>query len=102
MCLRLAIAVGLPYADFARVGEAAREFEVVFEDVVNASDDVGDDRLRRVVNAARLAQTWVVFGEESLVEVNHWVFASRPLAEVLKNPRHVRVREQRDEIVNRP
>ena len=84
------------------VGEAVGEAELVAQQPVDAADDVGDDRLGRVVDAAQFAQLRVVGGEEVLVEVHDRILLPCVLPEVLEDRRHVGTHEQQCEVVHDP
>ena len=88
--------------DRRRVGEAVRKPELVAQQPVDAAHDVGDDRLRRVVDAVLDLQLAVVGREKVLVEVHRGVFLPGALAEIFKDRGHVRSRQQPRQIVDDP
>ena len=52
---------------------------------MDAADDVGDDRLRGIENAALNFQLFVVGGKEVFVEMDDGVFAARLVAKVAQD-----------------
>jgi hypothetical protein len=72
-----------------RVGEAVGEAELGLQEFVDTADDVGDDGLRGVEDAALNFELFVVGGEEVLVEVDDRVFAARLVIEVGEDHFHV-------------
>ena len=76
------------------VGEAVGEAELGLQEFVDAADDVGDDGLRGVEDAALDLELLVVGAEEELVEVDDRVFLRVLVAEVADDGLHVGVVEQ--------
>ena len=75
------------------VGEAVFEAELGLQEFVDAADDVGDDRLRGVEDAALDLLLLVVGLEEVLVEVNDRVFFGVAVAEIAEHRLHVGLAE---------
>jgi hypothetical protein len=84
------------------VGEAVGEAELGLQEFVDAADDVGDDGLRGVEDAALDLELLVVGGEEVLVEVDDRVFAAGAVAEVARPLpcRCLRVVQQVDDVLD--
>ncbi len=70
--------------------------------MVNGPDDVGDDRLRRVVHPPRLAHLRIIRAQKGFVEMHHRVFFPRAARKIAQHLRHIRVIEQPCQIVHRP
>jgi hypothetical protein len=85
------------------VGEAVGEAELGLQEFVDAADDVGDDGLRGVEDAALDLELLVVGAEEQLVEVDDRVFAARRLPKSRRTASMcVSGREQVDDIGTMP
>ena len=82
------------------VGEAVFEAELGLQEFVDAADDVGDDRLGRVEDAALDLLLLVVLLEESLVEVDDRVFFGLAVAEVAEDGLHVGLAEGLHHVVD--
>ena len=67
------------------VGETVRETELGLQEFVGAANDVGDDGLRGVEDAALDSQGFVVGVEEVLVEVDDGIVATGLVAEVAQD-----------------
>src|ERR1019366_5070037 len=59
-------------------------------------------RLGRVIDASQFAQFRIVGLQESLVEVNHRIAAATVVAKVFHDPRHIRVVERLNQVLNEP
>ena len=88
--------------DGGGVCEAVNEAEVVAQHPIDAADDVGDDRIGRVVDTAQCAQLRVVGGEEVFVEMHDRIVLPCVPSEVSKDRIHVGAREQQCEVVHDP
>ena len=75
------------------------EAELVFQQPVDALNNVIHHRLGRVIDPAQLAQLGVVGLQEGLVKVNDRVATLAAFAEILQHPRHVRVVERLNQIL---
>jgi hypothetical protein len=64
------------------VGESVFEVELGFDKFVHGADDVGDDGIGGVEDAALDAELFVIGAEEVFVEVDDGVFAAGLVAEV--------------------
>ena len=69
---------------------------------INALDDVVHHRLGRIVNAAQLAQFRIVGLQEGFVEVNDRVATAAMFAKIFHDPRHVRVIERLNQVLDEP
>ena len=81
----------LDHLYFCRIGQAVGEFKVRFLNMVDAADNVRDNRLRRVVNAACLAHLRIIGGQKCFIEVNNRVFLACVFAEILEDGFHIRM-----------
>lgn len=70
-------------------GQPLRQPEIAPQQRIHRARDVRDDRLRRVIDAAQVAQLRVVGLQERLVEVDDGVFGLRALAEVAQHGGHI-------------
>ena len=82
------------------VGETVGEAELGLQEFVDAADDVGDDGLRGVEDAAILADLFIVGLEETFEEVHHRVFLAIAVAEVLHHCLKVGAIQQLDHIAD--
>ncbi len=67
---------------FISRGETLADAEIALKDLVDRPDYIRDHRLRRVVNAACLPQTWIVRRQERLIEVDNGILLPRAFAEI--------------------
>ena len=84
------------------IRQSLRFVEAVFKQVVNGAHDVGDDRLRCIVNAAHLPYLRVVFFQEGLIEMHHRVFLAAVLAKVLQDRFHICLGQYLCQVINQP
>src|ERR1019366_4823134 len=90
-------------SEFGFVGEAVLQAEFVTQQPVNALDDVGDDRFRRVINAAQFTKFRIVSRKKGFVEVDDRIAPPAGFntsAEILQNHRHVGAFENGDEVLH--
>ena len=80
------------------VGKTVGEAELGLKEFVDAADDVGDDGLRGVEDAALHLELLVVLVEKQLIEVHNRIFIPIPVAEVADDGLHVGVVEQLDDL----
>ena len=73
-----------------------------FEDVVNAANDVFDNRFGREINAAPFPQFWVVGAEEGLVKMHHRVSLLGSPAEVGEDAVDISMAQDLDQILDHP
>ena len=65
----------LLYFDLAGICESLREVEVSFQNIVNRSDDELDHWCRCIEHSSCHTKCRVIFSEEVLVEVDHWIMS---------------------------
>ena len=87
---------------YAVACQAVAAAKVAAQQRVHAAHDVADDRLRREVNAALLAQDRVVRSQEVLVEVDDGVALAGAAAEVAHDLGDLRVGQARRQLLDSP
>src|SRR5882724_12401154 len=68
--------------------------------MIDAFDDVINNRLRRVIDTAQFSQLWVIGLQECFIEVHYRVGAASTLAEVAEDVVDVGVGERLDNIID--
>lgn len=86
--------------DFAAVGQAILEPELLLEDMVDAFDDVIYHRFWRVIDAAQLSQLWIIGVQERFIEMYDRISAASALAEVAEDVVDVGVGQRLDDVVD--
>ncbi len=71
------------------VGQTIRTVEVLSEQMIDRADDVRNDRLWCVVDAASLSYLRIIRGEKRLVEMHHRILMRALLAEIGENRYHI-------------
>ena len=92
--LDLALAFLAHDRDLGVICQPSFNAEPIFEQAVNALDDVVHDRLGCVINAAQFAQFRIIRLQKGFIEMNHRVATGAAFAEVFQNPPHVRMIER--------
>ena len=67
---------------FGSIRQTILQSEILLEDMINALDDVGNNRFRSIVNAPRFALLGIIFSKEGLVKMDDRIFAAGALTEI--------------------
>ena len=60
--------------NFALIRKSAFEFELIFKDMVNTSNNIRNNRLRGIINSSLLSKLWVILSKECFIKMNYRVF----------------------------
>ena len=75
------------------VGETLRASEMTDEQLINRTNDVADNRMRRVEHTELFSKGRVISGKEGLVEMDNGIFLALSLRKILQHAIHVGVPE---------
>ena len=96
------LAAGVFHLDLPGIGQAVLQAEVGLQNMIDAADDVGNHRLRRVIDTPRFAHFRIVGRQKGFIKVDDRVFAARRSAEILQDGRHVGALQDGCQIVHDP